>query len=223
MGIIILTADDKDYRIGDCVVMHGEMTSPPTAPKTTYILHTRSFTEKDILDWQPYVSHRLVIVLKKAPQLSAKSEDFVIVDKSLKTFNAGFKRNLQAMFRWGDRTRALPLIKDIPLPLADSFFRINRDEDMETARRLADVRFMLPDEYASAIFAYSVKARQEQMVWPQKKVKEEDKPSRFRESDQYTDILLENAEEISNLIRQTEPEALPASLPKKQRSLVEWL
>ena len=84
MGVIILAGDDSEFRVGDYIVMHREMTCIPSAPGTTYILHTRKFTEDDILQWAEIVSYRLVIILDKKPKLTKKSEDYVVVHKSLK-------------------------------------------------------------------------------------------------------------------------------------------
>ena len=38
MGLIILAADDSEFRVGDYIVMHREMTCLPTAPR----LHVQS-------------------------------------------------------------------------------------------------------------------------------------------------------------------------------------
>ena len=61
MGIIILAGDDTEFKTGDYIIMHREMTCIPSAPGTTYILHTRKFTEDDIMDWAHIVSYRLVV------------------------------------------------------------------------------------------------------------------------------------------------------------------
>jgi len=223
MGVIILTADDKKYRQGDYVVMHREMTNPPTAPGTTYILHTKTFPESEIISWFPLVAHRLVVVLPKPPSLSAKSENMVIVDSSLRLQKQSFRRNLQALFQWSDRGKALSVVSELPIPLALAFFKVNRVNDIESARRLSKVQFFLPDEYAIAVLTYSAKPNPGQVVWPTKSKKEQDKPSRFRLSDEYSEIIIEYADEVSNMIRSTEPKSLPANLPKKQRRLLEWL
>ena len=84
MGIVILAGDDKEFRVGDYIVMHREMTCLPTAPGTTYILHTKKFTEEQILEWADIVAYRLVIIVETKPKLTKKSEDFVVVHDSLK-------------------------------------------------------------------------------------------------------------------------------------------
>ena len=80
MGIIIYTNDDAKYRKGNFITMYGDITVPPTAPDTTFILHNKSFGEADAIYWSPIISHRLVVVVDKVPKLTAASEDCVIVD-----------------------------------------------------------------------------------------------------------------------------------------------
>ena len=62
--------------------MRGEMTSPPTAPDVTYILHVKKWSEDDTEAWLSVVSHRLVVVLPKKPKLTKRTKELVIVHDS---------------------------------------------------------------------------------------------------------------------------------------------
>lgn len=222
MGVVILAGDDKEFRVGDYIVMHNEITSPPTAPDTTYILHTRKFSESDILEWSPVVKYRLVVILPKLPTLTRKSEDVVIVHRSLNKTKESFMPMIDAMLRWPDRKRALPRIKQIPIPLALSVWRTNRPGDIITARQLARVVFTLPDSYAHAVLCFFIKPDRSKVKWAKKK-KDEDLPSGFRSSDAYCVDLIKLAPAVANHIRATEPEALPKGVKKKPEVVSEWL
>jgi len=223
MGIIIYTSDDRKFRQGETVVMHKEMTYPPTAPDTTYILHSKKFTEADCITWAPLIAHRLVIVTDKKPRITDKSSDFVIIDNNLKNDTGGFIRQLKAWHTWADRKRAMPLISQVPLPLTMSFFRVNHLEDIESARLLAQTIYTLPDSYTNAVLAYSVKPKPTRMNWPSKYLKEGYPPEQFRISDMYWKVLATHAPEVQNLIRATDITKLPRGVPKRQSSIVEWI
>jgi len=223
MGIIIFTADDKKFRQGDFVVMHNEITYPPTAPDTTYILHTNKFTEADCITWEPLISHRLVVVTSKKPKITAKSSDFVIIDNNLRDNKVGFTRQLKSWHSWSDRGRTMPLIAEVPHPLTMAFFRTNHINDIESARLLSQTIFTLPDSYTNAVFAFSVKPKSTRMDWPTKKVAEASPPDQFRISDIYWMTLSKHAPEVQNMIRAVDTAQLPKGVAKRQTSIVEWL
>ena len=84
MGVVIFTKDDARYRTGDYFAMYGELTVSPTLRHTTYIYHTKKFTEQDAIYWASVVPFRLVVVADKLPKLTKASEECVILDQSIK-------------------------------------------------------------------------------------------------------------------------------------------
>jgi len=223
MGVVILTKDDSPYRGDDDVVMHGEMTYPPTAPGVTYILHIKAFSEKDIIRWAPLVPYRLVVVVDNVPRLTEASEGMVIEDRSLKGGPTGFKRPIEAVFKWADRRRAHRAAMSVPLPLLGSFLGVNRVDDISTARRLSQCKFMLPDEYAHAVIGYSIRESTGQIEWPKKKKAEEELSVFFRTSDEYATDIIGMDDTVSNEVRDKTPDNLPSSLPKRKQGVTEWL
>jgi len=223
MGVIIYTSDDKKFRQGEFVVMHKELMFPPTAPNTTYILHSNKFTEKDCILWEPLISHRLIVVTNKQPRITDKSSDFVIIDNNLGSNKQSFVKQLRAWHNWTDRTRVMSMIGEVPIPLTLAFFRVNHPSDIQTARLLADVQFTLPDSYMNAVLAFSVKPQSGRIEWPKKKTPTEEPPNQFRSSDIYWRTLLSHAPEVQNLIRAGDPTQLPKGVPKTPARLHEWL
>tara|TARA_Y100000593_G_scaffold24285_3_gene48358 strand:- start:821 stop:1492 length:672 start_codon:yes stop_codon:yes gene_type:complete len=223
MGVVILASDDAEFRVGDFIVMHRELTYPPTTPGVTYILHSNKWKESDIMEWYDLVPHRLVVIMDKLPKLTDKSKDVVIIHKSLKYKKQSWYRHTEAALKWENRTRALPLIEEMPKPLLAVWLKANRPHDIITERMLARTRYFLPEEYTSAVIAFSIKPVRGQLQWPTKKPKPEVMPPQFRESDVHWEILAEHAPEVTNLIRRTTPEDLPKKVNKRQTSLVEWL
>lgn len=221
---IIFTADDTQYRVEGCVVMHGSMDYPPTAEQTTYIYYPRRFSLPDIMEWKPVVRGRLVVVLDKLPSIPAKYADEVVVHPSLKKAKEGHFTAIEPAFKWSDRGRAFKALQGVPMPLFLAFLRANRPADIETWRRLADVVFFLPEEYAHAVCAYSIQPAAKRIEWPKKSAKKEDHDSEvWRATDHYADIISVHAEEVINAIRVQRPTELPKGVPKKQKNLMEWL
>ena len=66
MGVIIYAGDDRDFKKGDYIVMHGEISTAPTTPQTTFILHCESFPASMAKEWLPVVEYRLVVIPRKA-------------------------------------------------------------------------------------------------------------------------------------------------------------
>ena len=62
MGVIILAGDDSEFRVGDYIVMHREMTCIPSAPGTTYILHTHANLQRTT-SYNGLKSYRIVLLL----------------------------------------------------------------------------------------------------------------------------------------------------------------
>jgi len=108
------------------------------------------------MEWASIVAYRLVIILDKKPKLTKKSEDFVVVHQSLKTMPDLVGPAIGAMMRWRDRNKAHKVIKSLPIPVGLAVWRNAHPDDIDTARRLAQVSFTLPDEYAHAVFTWSI-------------------------------------------------------------------
>lgn len=222
MGIVILAGDDADFRVGDYIVMHREMTSVPSAPGTTYILHTKKFTEDDIIEWANYVSYRLVVVLDKKPKLTKKSEDFVVVHESLKDKPDPIGPAIGAMMRWRDRQAASRVIPNLPIPVALAVWRNAHPDDITTARRLAQVSFTLPDQYAHAVLTWSINPNKPSRRLKPKK-DDYEVPHGFRDSDIYIEELIRLAPDVANLIRTTDIQSLPKGVKKTKQAVLDWL
>ena len=222
MGLIILAADDSEFRVGDYIVMHREMTCLPTAPGTTYILHINKFTEDDIMEWAEIVSYRLVIVLDKKPKLTKRSEDYVVVHQSLKAKPDAIGPAIGAMMRWRDRMKAAPLIQTMPIPVALAVWRNAHPDDISTARRLAQVSFTLPPEYTFAVLAWSINPNKpSRRLKPNKE--DYEVPHGFRTSDIYTEDLIRLAPDVANKVRTVDIEALPKGVKKTKQAVLDWL
>lgn len=222
MGIVILAGDDSEFRVGDYIVMHRELTCLPTAPGTTYILHTSKFTEEQIMEWAEIVAYRLVIVLDKKPKLTKKSEDFVVVHQSLKTKPDEIGPAIGAMMRWRDRQSASKLIRKMPIPVALAVWRNAHPDDIVTARRLADVTFTLPDEYAHAVLTWSINPNKPSRRLKPKK-DDYEVPHGFRSTDIYTEELIRLAPDVANKVRTVDIEALPKGVRKTKQAVLDWL
>lgn len=222
MGIVILAGDDAEFRVGDYIVMHREMTCVPSAPGTTYILHVRKFTEEQIMEWVGVVAYRLVIVLDKKPKLTKKSEDFVVIHDSLKAKPDTMGSAIGALMRWRDRSAAHQVIKSLPVPLALAVWRNAHPDDITTARRLAKVSFTLPDEYAHAVFTYSINPNKPSRRLKPKK-EDYEVPHGFRLSDLYTEDLIRLAPDVANKVRTIDIQALPKGVKKTKQAVLDWL
>ena len=221
-GIVILTADERAYKHG-YVIETGGFVHPPVRPDITYIVHLRKTTEKEIKRWMNVVAYRLVVVIEKLPTLSQATKDAVIIDKSLLVGKPNHKRQIDALFRWSDRKRVHQAFEGMPIPLALSFLRENKKDDMRLWRLLADVAFTLPNEYAEAVMVYGVKPSRQQVKWPKKKPKADERPSRFRASDKYWRKIIEADVEERNSLRSENIDNLPKTMKKRQEKVSQWL
>ena len=80
MGVIILTNDETSYKVGKYIETR-KIEYPPSAPKTTYIIHCDRITEKEIKRWMNVVSYRMVFVVKKLPTISQQTKEEIINHK----------------------------------------------------------------------------------------------------------------------------------------------
>ena len=220
MGVVIFTRDATPYRVGEYVEMYS-FDYPPTAPDVTYILHEDRFTEKNAQEWAEYIPYRLIIVTTK--DLTLKGDDErVFADRTLGGRKVSYKRNIEALFKWTDRLRILRYIAGVPLPLIGAFLKRNRQNDIETARRLAQVKFHLPDEYAHAVLAFSIEPTQGKVIWPTKRSDSKDDLLPFaRTTDLYAKPLLDSAPEIRNMMR--DQGVAVKGMKKTKEGVNEWL
>lgn len=221
MGVVIFTDDDAKYRKGDYVVMYGEMTVCPTAPETTFIYHTKSFSEADAIYWADAIPYRLVVVVERLPKLTKASEHCVILDQQVKG-KSDFSRSIRAALCWADRDRAHKALNAIPLPLTNAFLKVNVN-DISLGRLLARCRYTLHDDYTKAAIAYGVSPVRN-FKWPPKSKSSIDiLPMGIRQTDKHIGIIVNNDAVVSNEIRTNQIESLPDGLPKKKQKVIEWL
>lgn len=223
MGVVIFTKDASRYQTGHYLVMRRELSTPPTAPDMTFILHSDGFSEKDVLYWAPIVPYRLVVVTSKMPRLTSASENIAILDATLKSVpKPDYGRAMRAALCWADRERASRALSDVPMPLANAFVEAN-STDIEVGRLLARCRFHLHDDYARAVITYGVEPVR-QFAWPKSSKGEVYiLPSDMRESDRYWDTIVHNDVSVANEVRRDEPDALPADMKKRKERGMEWL
>ena len=223
--MIIYANDDSDFRKGDYIVMHGEMTSPPTAPDTTYILHCESFPLSEARKWRDLVSYRLVIIQRKELKdpKALEKEDGVIIHKSAKRKKESHTSSISSVFRWDNRNRVWSATSTTPMPLLMAFHRVNRINDITTIRLYSQALWWMEEDYTKAAIVYGTTPKQGDILWPKKRDKTEELPPQFRYSDQYAELLIENAPEVRNMLRTESPESLPTTLKKTKESLLEWL
>lgn len=221
-GILILTADERAYKNG-LVIETGGIVHPPTRTDITYICHMTKITEKEIKRWLDVIGYRMVVVVEKLPTLSQETKDAIIIDKSLLVGKPNHKKQIDALFRWSDRKRVHQAFEGIPIPLALSFLRENKVDDIELWRMLADVTFTLPKEYAEAVMVYGVKPSRKQVKWPKKKAKEDERPSIFRKSDLFWREIIEADASERNSLRDNNVQDLPKSVKKRKEKVISWL
>lgn len=221
-GILILTADERAYKNG-LVIETGGIVHPPTRTDITYICHMTKITEKEIKRWLDVIGYRMVVVVEKLPTLSQETKDAIIIDKSLLVGKPNHKKQIDALFRWSDRKRVHQAFEGIPIPLALSFLRENKVDDIELWRMLADVTFTLPKEYAEAVMVYGVKPSRKQVKWPKKKTKEDERPSIFRKSDLFWREIIEADASERNSLRDNNVQDLPKSVKKRKEKVLSWL
>lgn len=222
-GIIFLTADERAYKADGMVIETGGFIYPPTNPNVTYIVHERTITEKEIMRWVDVVAYRLVFVLDKLPPLSEKAKEVIIIDKSLRKEEVNYKRQIDALFRWSDRTRVHQTFQGTPIPLALSFLRENQKDNVVLWRLLADVTFTLPTEYAEALMVYGIKPSRSPLKWPKKKAKGDERPTMFRDSDVYWREIIDADANARNEVRTTNLHKLPKSVKKRKEKVSQWL
>ncbi len=223
IGIIIFTADDTEFQVGEYIVMDGSITHPPTARDITYILRTKKFTADDVAFWAPLVHYRLVVTVKTLPRMTDKVREMVIVHSSLNKRKPNYNRHASAMLTWNDRIRAKREVEAIPIPLALSFAKTNRPDAINLHRRLALVKYTLPESYSYALLTYALKPQSGSVKWAKKKAKVEERPLGIRSSDLYWETLVANDARVANEIRDGFIELLPKGVKKRKEAVTEWV
>ena len=226
MGVVIFTRDAARYREGNYVEDPRGLTTPPTAPNTTFIVHDNKMTEKKACEWADIVPFRMVIVTEKAVNLKGNDER-VFADNTVSNRKQSYRRNVEAVFRWTERDRVLTVLDGTPLPLVASFVRTNRPDDIESARRLAQIRYQLPDEYSYSVLAFSIQPRAGKVEWPKKRPATATPPGGtsipcIRASDKYVADLLALNPRLRNEVRDTS-DSIPTGIKKRKESVSEWL
>ena len=221
MGVVIFTKDDSQFLVGDYVVMVKEIDTPLSNPEVNYILRTNKFTEADVIAWLPYITSKLIVCIDKAPKITKKTEDNVIIDKSLKVVSD--RKNLTAItaiVNWSDRLRVWKQIQTLPVPYALVFLKENV-KDINTWRLIAQTNMELPEDYTKAIFAYSITGKRQNVAWPKKRKVKEQAPLPFRMRDKYWKEII-TAKEVGNEIREQGID-LPKGMKKTRQKVNEWV
>ena len=199
--MIIFTKDPTPFMTGDYLVMHRTLDTAPTQANITYILHTDKFGVKEIEKWSPVIQNRLVIVAKKAPKITKKIEDLVVVDDKLLIKNRdNYFGAIKSLLTWTDRKRVSKVLHDTPLPLVIAFLKQN-DVDIEVWRSLTKTHQILPEKYSRALLSYKIKPKTMRVNWPKKKTKEKERPDVFEYDDEHWEIIKDNSITVANTLR----------------------
>lgn len=199
--MIIFTKDATPFMTGDYLVMYGKLDTAPTNANITYILHTDKFGVKEVEQWSPVIQNRLVIVTEKAPRVTKKIEDLVVVDdKLLIKSKDNYFGSIKSLLTWRDRKRVSKVIQDTPLPLVIAFLKQN-DVDIEVWRSLAKTYKVLPEKYSRALLTYKIKPKNMRVNWPKKKTKEKEKPDIFEHDDEHWEYIKDNSITVANHLR----------------------
>tara|TARA_R110000851_G_scaffold219699_1_gene372417 strand:- start:140 stop:805 length:666 start_codon:yes stop_codon:yes gene_type:complete len=221
MGIVIFTDDDSKFMDGRYIMMMGQIDTPPTNKDITYILRSNKFKEKDVLEWLPLIKNRLVVCCDKPPKITKKSEEFVIIDDSLKIKG---KRNhyspINALLTWKDRKRVSAVFAQTPLPLANVFL-LENDVDIGIWRKIAQTAMFLPEKYTRAIMVYGIQPAHKKTKFPKKK-KVVYQYEQCRESDKHIQVIVENSITVSNRIKE-QGGSVPKGMNKTKGLVNEWL
>lgn len=220
MGIIIFTRDASIFRKGKYVVMYKNIDCDLSDKDTTYIL-LGSLTSKEIKEWLPLVSGKLVVETTKNVSIPKGLEDNIILDKSMKPKPSNY-RWVKALFSWTDRRRVHKIMKGVPVPLIMSFVKQNND-DIELYRRISRTYKHLSDDYSNAILCYAIKGESKQVKYPKKNKGESKVPSIFRTNERHWEMLVKYDVNVANLIRSNESASLPKGVKKRRQKVTKWL
>lgn len=215
MGMLIFTRDAQAYREGDYVEGKGVVSSPSDG--LTVIVHEKRPSKEECMGWLDLISYRMVWVCDKAPDIK---DDRVIYDKTMKRKKSDYIPAIQATLRWSDRNRVWSGMTKVPVPLMLSFLKENV-RDINLYRLLAKSFRWCPEEWQQAAICFATKPISGRPAFPKKKKKEELQIQGFRESDLYTDMIIQDGK-VANMIRSTCDE-LPKGMKKRKQGVVDWL
>ena len=197
------------------------------ADSTNYIVFDNKVKEKDIAEWIDIVSFRLVFVVDKLPKLTKKVKDKIIIHDSLLVAKETYNKAIQGMFKYADRQYVYGLLRQTktPVPLAVAWMKANCPESVQTWRRMAAVMFTLPDTYCHAIMAFCVPTKGRNPDWPKGSNKGEsyEPPMFCRESDIYTQHIIESSVDVRNEIRETLEPSKQTLITQRPEPNVQWL
>ena len=221
MGIVIFTKDDSKFMVGKYIIMIKEIDTSLSNPEVNYILRTNKFTEADVIAWLPYITTKLIVCIDKAPKITKKTEDNVIIDKSLNVLaDRNFLTAITAIINWSDRLRVWKQVQSLPVPYALAFLKHNV-KDINTWRLIAKTNMILPIDYTKAIFAYSIEGKRQSINWPKKGKVKHLAPPPFRMDDKHWKHII-TSKEIANEIRD-KGVPLPKGMKKTKQKVNEWV
>ena len=222
MGIVIFTDDDEKFLVGKYVLMTGVVDTPPSDPDTTYILRTNRFTEKQVVEWLPYIGKRLVVTIVKQPKITSKTEDNVILDYKRSRTPNKYGMDITAILAWTDRKRVWHTIQGLPIPYAFKLLRPNTTDCIDFWRLIAKANMEMDDDYVRAIFAYGLEGNRRQTKWEKKTKVEDEAPHPFRQSDKYWKEIVATIKNVANEVRSTGGE-LPKGMRKTKEASDKWI
>ena len=221
--VVIFSADDARFTgLSEAVVMRNTLSTPPTAEGVTYVLHSDTFNSDDVVFWGPRIPYRLIIITDKIPRLSKEAEQYAIIEDSLKRLKTNYNREISAVFNWSERLRVLPQAEQIPIPLMLAFLKVNRPNDIDLWRRIAQVSMTLNDSYMHALFTYGLTPSRTSPVWPKKKKTAESPPPPFRSNDKHWRVIIENPV-VANEVRDESDGELPKGMKKTKERVNTWV
>ena len=219
--MIIFTTDETPFRSDREIIMSGTLDTIPSDKDTTYILYSDKFSSQDVLDWSPFVTNKLVIVTHKAPSLTKKANELCVVDEKLKDkSNDDTFRLVKALMNWSDRERVKKLWNAPPIPLLN-WFLLGNEDDIDFWRRIAKVRFTLPEKYLEASTIYGITPSRKRVVWPKRKGKSKERPVIFKSTDEHWEILIDKSISVANSVRDADD--VPSGMRKRKAASQKWI
>lgn len=216
MGMLIFTRDVESYRQGEYVEGDSVLCSP-ACDNLTVIVHDKRPSKDEYVGWLDYISYRMVVVCDKAPDID---DERVMYDKSMKKRKSDYIPAIQATLRWQDRNRVWNTMPRVPIPLMLSFLRENV-KDINLYRLLAKAFRWTPEEWQQAAVCFATKPTSGRPSFPKKRKKAESQIDGFRESDMYTDMIIQDGK-VANMIRSTNKD-IPKGMKKRKQKVMEWV
>jgi len=223
MSLVIFSSDVTPFVKGKHHMMYRNIDVNLDDPETTFILHTDNFTAKKVEEWLPYIGNKLVIITDKAPKITKKVEDHVIVHDSLKKKRHNEMLNsVTAIITWTDRRAVWNKIRGwLPIPYALAFLRENVD-DIDFWQTLNRANMEMDDDIVRSIMAFGITPKRGRINWPKKKKVEEVAPVPFRPTDYHWREIVQTFIPVANEVR-SKAKNIPTSMRKTKEATLEWL